>query len=477
MKVRKILVTTLLGMLSVTANAQSSIWTKSLNISDAVHSPEFVHFTNEINVKVSKPLSNSRNPELQNIYQIEANCDAADLYAAMHKVPGLTGIVYGPEYGTLEQPNDYTATFTSNWALDLINANGAWNASTGNADVNIAISDMNYHSDHEELIGKINYYDQTNVLAKNHGTAVATIAAGNTDNGVGLSSIGYNSSLSLYRMNYNEVLAASYAGARVINISWASSCNFNPYVQNALTEVYNNGTFIVAAAGNGGNCGGPDNLVYPAAYEHVFAVTSVGSQDNIEKVIGDPTTRHQTNSSVDLCAPGYDVPLTGAPGEYTTSSGTSFAAPYVTGTVGLMLAANPNITNDEIDSLLRMTATNIDELNPDYVGKIGAGRLNSANAVAAALKMTEIVDDGNNGHGNDDGGVDPSNPGQGGGHGRPNWVIDGYTNVKPQEKSLQLAFEGKADVYDMNGKLVDLTYAPSGMYLVVDNGTVTKIVK
>jgi len=473
---KKLFVTSVAAFLNIAAFAQANIWAKSQNIAEVVHSVEFTHFTQEMNVKITKPLSNSRNQDLQNVYQIEADCDVVDLYAAMHKVPGLSGIVYGPTYETLEQPNDYTATFSENWALDLINAPGAWNASTGNADVNIAISDMNFYVNHEELTGKVTYYNESNTLPKNHGTAVATIAAGNTDNGIGLSSIGYNSSLSLYRMNYNEVLAASYAGARVINVSWASSCNFNPYVQNALTEVYNNGTFIVAAAGNGSTCGGPDNLAYPAAYEHVFAVTSVGAQDNIEKVIGDPSTRHQTNSSVDLCAPGHDVPLTGAPGEYTVSSGTSFAAPYVTGTIGLMLAANPNITNAEIDSLLRMTATNIDELNPDYVGKIGAGRLNSANAVAAALKMTEVVDDGNNGHGNDEDGVDPSNPGQGHGNGHGN-VQDKPGKANNTTTTIKLAYAGALAVYDMNGKQINLSNAPSGMYLVVDNGQVTKIVK
>jgi len=478
MKVKKILVTTLLGMLSVTAGAQSSIWTKSLNISDAVHSPEFVHFTNEISVKITRPLSNSRNSELQNVYQIEANCDAADLYAAMHKVPGLEGIEYGPNYGELAEPNDYTSTFTSNWALDLIEAQGAWDITTGSPDVNIAVSDMNFHVDHEELVGKVNYYDESNTLNKTHGTAVAIIAAGNTNNEVGLSSIGYNSSLSLYRMNYNQVLAASYNGARVINMSWASSCNFNQYVQAALTEVYNNGTFLIASAGNGGTCGGADNLVYPAAYEHVFAVTSIGAQDNIEKTIGNPATRHQTNSSVDICAPGFDVPLTVAPGWYLTGNGTSFAAPFVTGTVGLMVAANPEITNNEIDSILRITATNIDLLNPNYVGKIGSGRLNSSLAVRLAYDMTVVAntEDGNNGHGNDEDGWDDSNPGQGHGNGHGN-VQDKPGKANDTTTTIKLAYAGELATYDMNGKQVNLNNVPSGMYLIVDNGTITKIVK
>jgi subtilisin family serine protease len=476
----KTLFITIASLISFGTFAQSSIWAKSTNISEVIHSVEFTHFTNEMNVKITRPLSNSRNPELQNVYQIEANCDAADLYAAMHKVPGLTGIEYGEEYNELSQPNDYTATFTTNWALDLIEAQGAWDITTGSSEVNIAVSDMNFDINHEELQGKINYYNENNTLNKNHGTAVAIIAAGNTNNEVGLSSIGYNSSLSLYRMNYNQVLQASYDGTKVINMSWASSCNFNPYVQAALTEVYNNGTFLVASAGNGGTCGGADNLVYPAAYEHVFAVTSIGAQDNIERTIGNPTTRHQTNSSVDICAPGFDVPLTVAPGWYLTGNGTSFAAPYVTGTVGLMLAANPDITNDEIDSILRATATNINELNPNYIGKIGSGRLNSRAAVALAYNLTIVADtgDGNNGHGNDEDGWDDSNPGQGGNYGNNgNGNVQDKPNKANDSTTIKLAFAGELPTYDMNGKEVNLQNAPSGMYLVIKNGIITKIVK
>jgi len=493
MKTLKTKISTLLiSLVTVVSFGQSNVWVKSENISQAIRTTEFVQFTNQTNVRISKPLSNSRNPELQKVYQIESDCDIVDLYIAMHKVSGLEGIVYGPTYETLEQPNDYTTTFSSNWALDLIGAQGAWDITTGESSVEIGISDQNFYSNHEELIGKINYYDTTNTSTKTHGTAVATIAAGNTNNGLGLSSIGYNSSLSLYRMNYNQVLQASYDGVRVINLSWASSCSFNQYAQAAINEVYNNGTFIVASAGNGSTCGGADNLVYPAAYENVFAVTSVGSQDNIEKTIGNPNTRHQTNSSVDICAPGFDVPLTAAPGWYLTSSGTSFAAPYVTGTIGLMVSINPNITNQEIDSILRVTATNIDLQNPNYVGKIGSGRLNSGMAVLLAQRLTIVVDvedDGNNGHGNDEDGWDDSNPGQGNGNngngnnGNGN-NGNGHGNVqdKPNQNNvttttIKMAYNNQLDVYDMNGKKINLNTVPSGMYLILNNGKITKIIK
>jgi hypothetical protein len=93
---------------------------------------------------------------------------------------------------------------------------------------------------------------------------------------------------------------------------------------------------------------------------------------------------------VDICAPGYDVAISAATGWYLTNSGTSFAAPFVSGTVALMVAANPCLTNDQIETILKETAVNIDNLNPAYAGKLGAGRLNSAEAVSRASNLGHL---------------------------------------------------------------------------------------
>jgi hypothetical protein len=183
-------------------------------------------------------------------------------------------------------------------------------------------------------------------------------------------------------------LQLSYGGARVINLSWSSGCTNSPYVQEVIDEVWGNGTIIVAAAGNGETCGGPSNLVYPAANDHVIAVSSVGPLDNHERTINDSTTTHQHNSSVDICAPGYDVALTVSPGYYLTGNGTSFAAPYVTGTIGLMLSANPCLTFEEVEEILKATAVDIYGLNPSYVDQLGAGRMDSKEAVKLALETS-----------------------------------------------------------------------------------------
>ena len=462
--------TLLISLLTVVSFAQKgSVWVTVEDVNKL--ELQTLPTTVKTDLQYRKAFPSSRQESLQNVYEFTCDCDVVDLYTSLHKVNGLKGIEYAPTYETLELPNDYNTTFSNNWALDLINAQTAWSYTTGNPNLNVAISDQNYYNTHEELNGKINYYDNTNTATRTHGTAVATIVAGNTNNYIGISSIGYNTTLNLFRMNYNDMLMASYGGAKVINLSWSSGCNYNIYAQQAIDEIYNNGTFIVAAAGNGSTCGNPNALVYPAAYNNVFAVTSVGSQDNIERTIGNPSTRHQTNSSVDLCAPGHNVPLTPAPGWYTYSNGTSFAAPFVTGTVALMLSLKPDLTNYEIDSILRVSAVNIDSLNPNYIGKIGSGRLNSGEALRMVQNLIDLSNnDGNNGHGNDEDGVDSSNPGQGGGNQGGNGNHYGWDKG---QKELSEGF-GNIVVIDVNGKTTNLDNALPGMYFIVDNNIIVK---
>ena len=366
-----------------TENASGALVSTDANFNAAI---SLLNITN-----IQKALPSSRTASLTKVYEVSCDCDVVDLYTILtNKVSVVSKVEYAPVYQTLETPDDYTLSVSSPWALDLIGAQNAWNITTGDANVVIAVSDQNYFENHEELVGKVVHYDHTNTASQGHGTAVATLAAGATNNTLGKSAIGYNSSLALYRMNYNEVLDASYAGAKVVNLSWTSGCSFNQYLQDVMDEVYNNGTFIIASAGNGSTCGGAENVVYPAAYDKVFAVTSIGENDNHERTAGNPNSTHQHNASVDLSAPGYDVPITAAPGWYLTGSGTSYASPIVAGTVGLMIAANPCLTNIEIEYILKNTSIFIDDLNPAYAGLIGQGRLNAAAAVEMAKDFDKL---------------------------------------------------------------------------------------
>lgn len=344
-------------------------------------------------VKLAFPASKSR--ELQKVYEIECNCNQAVLSAALDKpIPGLSNPEEVPSIELLYEPNDYNAYYTPDYALDLINAKGAWDLSTGDTNIIVGVSDANFDVNHTELVGKLMYVEpgmsNPNI---NHGTAVAITVAGNSDNGFGKSSIGFNTRLRLYTMGYNQILQACYDGVKVINMSWASGCSYNDYCQSVIDEIYNNGVILVASAGNGGTCGGPTNLVYPSAYNHVISVTSIGFDDSHEKF--NPSTgvytTHQHNATVDISAPGYIVPLCIAGNNFSYMNGTSFASPFVSGTIALMLDVNPCLNAEDVEYILKQSSTNIDAINPNYVGIIGAGRLNAAAAVAMAKNYAKLA--------------------------------------------------------------------------------------
>ncbi len=394
----KIFLVFAIGILAFTSYSQekSQIWAtiSTEGIIPSVNSdgnlvssnPSFNTLISTLSItNVVKALPASKQEKLQNVYEITCNCNEQDLVEAFSKVPTIAqGIVIAPKYETLYTPNDYSLEFANDYALDLINAHSAWDITHGNSSVVIGISDQNYYVNHDELLGKVTHYDATNTTTQTHGTAVAIIAAGNTDNNLGKSSIGFNSSLALYQMSFNEILVATYAGMDIINLSWTAGCFYNQYIQDVINEAYNNGSFIIAAAGNGNTCGGAEQLVYPAALANVFSVTSIGPNDNHEKIAGDPLSTHQHNATVDLCAPGYDVAISAAPGWYLTSSGTSYAAPLISGVVALMLDVNPCLSNLDIEYILKNSSVNIDNLNPNYAGKIGAGRVDANAAVLMA---------------------------------------------------------------------------------------------
>lgn len=340
-------------------------------------------------IHCEQALPASKRKALQMVYELTCNCSQTELELVLStQVPALSQVLPAPVYDTLQTPNDYSlVTNVNNYALNLINAQTAWDITTGDTNVVIAIADQNYNPLHSEIAGKYVVLN-TNTATTTHGNAVAIVAAGNTNNNNGMSSIGYNCKLGLYLMNYNSVLSAAYAGYKVINLSWSSGCFYNSYAQQVIDEAYDQGAFILAAAGNGSTCGNPSSLVYPSAYANVFSVTSIGANDNHMKILNDTNSTHQHNYTVDLSAPGYDVAVNPAEGWFINSSGTSFATPYVSGTVGLMLSINPCLSRKDIDTILRISSVNIDTLNPLYVGKIGAGRLNAQAAVQLASGWT-----------------------------------------------------------------------------------------
>ena len=236
------------------------------------------------------------------------------------------------------------------------------------------------------------------------------------DNGIGLSSIGFNSNIAFTDdlFNNNEVLLlAQVPGVRVINCSWLNGCTFSQTDNNLYASIRDDHNVVVTAgAGNGPDHCGENALIYPAAYESVINVTSIGHQFNVGTttlINGQnikfnwkdcylhnadvPASHHHNNTAVDICAPGFNVGSITMNNGYTGVWGTSFAAPQVAGVCALVAAVDPCLTAQQIRDIVVQTADpSIYQIsvNQPVIGLLGSGRLDAYQAVKRAFDLGSI---------------------------------------------------------------------------------------
>ncbi len=266
-----------------------------------------------------------------------------------------------------------------------------WTVSTGSG-VSVAIIDTGIDSDHEDLpsiaggtntVGGSSYED-----GDGHGTHVAGTVAG-LDNTIGV--VGVAPGVSLYAVKVLDDSGGGTVSSVVGGIEWAvengievlnmslGSSSGTETMRLACENAWQKGHIIVSSAGNSGNRGGGgDNVGYPAAYESVIAVAASTSADT-------RASFSSTGPAVELIAPGYQILSTLPDDRYTdTYSGTSMAAPHVTGVAALTWASNTTLTNTQVRDILRGTA---EDLGLD-ANHQGYGLARADLAVAAATNNT-----------------------------------------------------------------------------------------
>lgn len=121
----------------------------------------------------------------------------------------------------------------------------------------------------------------------------------------------------------------------------------------------------------------------PGNYPETIAVGATTPLDRVASFSSRGPGNCDRKIFPDLAAPGFAV-LSAAPGGlYQTISGTSQAAPHVTGTIALMLDARPDLSVDEVESILKKTARHIGLIHPNYSS--GWGRVDALRAVNAVI--------------------------------------------------------------------------------------------
>lgn len=228
-----------------------------------------------------------------------------------------------------------------------------------------------------------------------HGSHVAGIIGAVANNGEGIAGASYNARVLPVKITDNSdaggittarilkgfsyILGiADELNVRVINLSVGAygSALGDDATHDVIKQATSRGIAVVCAGGNGGRT---DNM-YPADFDECIAVTSLDDD-------GTNSPSSDYNMQKDISAPGASVlsVQAGTIAGYTKKSGTSMAAPIVSGTIALMLSAAPNATLSEICNALYATAKPINDPRNDRSKTSGSHGAIDANAALQAL--------------------------------------------------------------------------------------------
>lgn len=194
-----------------------------------------------------------------------------------------------------------------------------------------------------------------------HGTLVTGALGATGNNSVGIAGVNWSATLlplqALDDDGYGNTLTVARAiyyaadqNVDIINISLGASAE-DPYLRQAIAYALDRDIIVVAASGNDG-C---DCITYPARYPEVLAVGAFGESLS-------PSTFSNYGAELDLLAPGENFTLPAWSASNSTTgylggaAGTSFAAPYVSGLLGLIKSHQPTASWGELVAALLETS-------------------------------------------------------------------------------------------------------------------------
>ncbi|MFH1053217.1 MAG: S8 family serine peptidase [Candidatus Woesearchaeota archaeon] len=319
-------------------------------------------------------------------------------------------------------PND--PSYSSQYSMPNINVEEVWNFTVGNKNTTIAIIDTGVDWDHPDIsyniwnntdedcdfntdldsngyFGDCRGYDFVNVTSgcspsddcdvednnpmdfNGHGTHCSGIASAVSNNNLGVAGACWNCTIMPVRAGFQSLTGqgslavddvtealyyASENNATVISMSFGGATLSSTF-QAAINASYENGSILVASAGNDA----ANSRQYPCAYDNVICVAATDS---------DNTSASYSNYGtwVAVSAPGTSVYNTYYNDTYVTQSGTSMSTPLVAGAIGLIKTVlNKNQT--EINDALNNTG-----LATDFNGV----NINRIDIYAAILYLDDI---------------------------------------------------------------------------------------
>jgi len=277
-----------------------------------------------------------------------------------------------------------------------INIEEAWAMYTGSSSNKIAIIDTGVELTHEDLSGKAT--GETH-FGNAHGTMVAGIAAARANNALGIRGVDWNAQIISKRIRneYDEYIGDSEVaqkitdavdeGSTVLNCSW-SGPTYSTTLALAFAYTYKMNRIAVATMGNTGLV----ETRYPGALLNVIAVGATQNNDIVSLF----STRGAHIDVVGTGGGGLNYPIydesdmlsTTINNDYDFNAGTSFAAPQVTGLASLLKGYRPNLSNDDVRQIIRLSAD--DRGNPGFDNSYGYGRINAGHAFQLLQEPNEV---------------------------------------------------------------------------------------
>ncbi len=365
------------------------------------------------------------------LIHLAAGRSVASALPALRSLPGVAAADPSRVYSVNRTPAD--PLVNSQYALAQVAAFAGWEYEVGlSARVTIAVIDTGIEGTHPDLTAKL-----TNTASKafdpdlgimtsnnpptpacNHATRVAGVAAASADNGTQIAGMSWGAqllSLKVFTDSSCPAVGCSDAGCLTNDPGIAAAINHAVSLQNtaavgkvvinmslgglgacpagvvqdAITAAESAGVPVIVAAGNsGGAVENPGNCL---------DAIPVGATDS-NNSIASFSSRGPELAARGLVAPGVSLVTTDQGGGTASATGTSFAAPMVSGLAALILSAKPTFSVAQISAALRGGADSIGVSALGVAGTLGnvagAGRMNAYRSLRLAVKGTLAGFDG-----------------------------------------------------------------------------------
>jgi subtilisin family serine protease len=291
-----------------------------------------------------------------------------------------------------------------------IDAAEAWDATTGSSAVTVAMVDDGVDPGQPDLVPNLDMASGFDfgendpdpiAEASGHGVQTALVLGARGNDGVGMAGVAWNVRIMPLKVRHAgtgsraglvtleaEEAAYRYAashGARVVGASIGGTNRYSDSILRAIQGAPN--TLWVVSAGQSSRFNSGTDIDarprWPCSYPAVNLIC-VGGSDNQDRLWTRSSPAQTSNfgaTSVDLVAPASDIQTTSwnDPRTYVLQSGTSYAAPQVSGAAALYLSKYPHATAADVKNAI---LSGVDVL-PDFVGKtVTGGRLNIARTLS-----------------------------------------------------------------------------------------------